>query len=193
MSADRENFLTLTQKYSILLLSANCNEPIRGKLWFQKELFLMSLNLERLETEAEFESDLMGPYSENADADLEQLRIEGLVEANGKIALTPKGNNLANTLKLKASKETLDLISEMKEFLNDLTEDELLGVIYFSYPEMKIESIKFQRVETKRKEVALSLFRKKKVSLGKAALIAGISEEDFIKKAQSSKISVFSE
>jgi hypothetical protein len=65
-----ENYLTLTQKYALLLLSANTNQPITGKLWFQKELFLVSQNITRLEDETEFEGDLMGPYSEIADADL---------------------------------------------------------------------------------------------------------------------------
>jgi uncharacterized protein YwgA len=188
-----ENYLTLTQKYALLLLSANTSQPITGKLWFQKELFLVSQNITRLEDETEFEGDLMGPYSEIADADLEQLKIEGLVDMNGKIGLTAKGQEVANRLKLKTSKETAEIISEMKAFLNDLSQDELLGFIYFSYPNMTLESIKFDRIKAKRGEIAISLYRKKKVSLGKAAQIAGLSQEDFIKKAQANRVTVFSE
>lgn len=193
MSDRTEDYLTLTQKYSILLLNAHNNQPIVGKLWFQKELFLVSQNISKLEDETAFEEDLMGPYSENADADLEQLKIEGLVEANGKIKLTTKGIEVANRLKLKTSQQSSEIISEMKAFLNDLSEDEMLGFIYFSYPKMVIESIKFERIKEKRQEVALSLYRKRKVSLGKAAQIAGLSQEVFIQKAKANRIVVYSE
>jgi predicted HTH domain antitoxin len=193
MSDNIENYLTLTQKYATLLVGANKNEPITGKVWFQKELFLVSQNIPRLEDETEFEGSLMGPYSENADAELDQLRIEGIVELNGKIRLTAIGQELAKKLETRASKETMEVISEMKSFLNDLSEDELLGFIYFSYPSMVIESIKFEDIKRKRGEIGVSLYRKRKVSLGKAALIAGLSQEDFIKKAQANNVTIFSE
>ena len=38
--------LTETQKFTLLLLSAKNSEPIKGKLWYQKELFLLSNNNE---------------------------------------------------------------------------------------------------------------------------------------------------
>ena len=193
MSSQPENYLTLTQKYILLLLSANDNQPITGKVWFQKELFLASKNLPRLAGEAEFEGSLMGPYSENADADLDQLRIEGLVELNGKIRLTAKGQEATDRLKQKASKETQELLSDMKSFINDLSEDEMLAFVYFSYPDMTIESIKYEQIKEKRVSLAISLYRKRKVSVGKAAFIAGINQEDFIRIAQASGISVFSE
>jgi predicted HTH domain antitoxin len=193
MSDNIENHLTLTQKYTILLLSANNNQPITGKVWFQKELFLVSQNLPRLEDEAEFEGSLMGPFSENADAELDHLRIEGLVELDGKIKLTQKGQEVADRLKLKTSKETFEILSDMKSFINDLTEDEMLAFVYFSYPDMTIESIELDRIRERRAEIAVSLYRKRKVSIGKAAFIAGLSQEDFIRKARANGITIFSE
>lgn len=188
-----ENYLTLTQKYSMLLIAANNNDPIKGRIWFQKELFLVAENIQRLEDETEFEEDLMGPYSQNADAELERLRVEGLVELSGKIRLTSKGKEAAKRLELKTSKETKEILSDMKSFINDLSEEEVLGFIYFSYPHMVTESIKLNEIKAKRCEIAVSLYRKKKVSIGKAALIAGLSQEDFINKAKSDNVTVFSE
>jgi predicted HTH domain antitoxin/uncharacterized protein YwgA len=193
MNNSEENYLNLTQKYTLLLLSANNCQPITGKLWFQKELFLISENIPSLQDETEFEGHLLGPYSENADAELDQLKIEGLVESNGKIRLTTKGQEVANRLKPKTRESTAEIISDMKTFLNDLSEDEVLGFIYFSYPHMMIESIKFEEIKRKRGEIAMSLYRKRKVSLGKATLIAGLNQEDFIKKAQANNVAVFSE
>ncbi len=193
MSNNIENYLTLTQKYSILLLNANNSEPIKGKVWFQKELFLVSENIPKLADETEFEEDLMGPLSINADAELEHLRVEQFVESNGKIRLTQKGQEVARRLEARARPETKAIISDMKSFLNDLSEDELLGFIYFTYPKMVTESIEFEEIKSKRCEIAVSLYRKKKVSIGKAAQIAGLSQEDFIRKAQANNVTVFSE
>jgi len=36
--------LSEVKKNLLLLLSANFNEPVNGKLWYQKELFLVSKN-----------------------------------------------------------------------------------------------------------------------------------------------------
>jgi len=193
MSDRIENQLTLTQKYILLLLGANNNQPITGKVWFQKELFLVSRNILRLEEETEFEGSLMGPFSENANAELEQLRNEELAELNGKIKLTPKGQEVYERLKQKASKETQEIVSDMKELINDLSEDEMLAFVYFSFPEMTVESITFDKIKEERIRLAISLYRKRRVSLGKAALIAGLSQEDFIVKAQANGITVFSE
>jgi predicted HTH domain antitoxin len=193
LSSRIESYLTLTQKYTLLLLSANNSQPITGRVWFQKELFLVSKNLPRLETEVDFEGSLMGPYSENADAELDQLRIEGLIECNGKIKLTAKGQEVANKVKQKARKETLELLSDMKSFINDLSEDEMLAFVYFSYPDMTIESIKLDEIRAKRVNIAMLLYRKRKTSIGKSAQIAGLSQEDFIRIARARGIAVFAE
>lgn len=184
--------LSLIQKVSLLLLSANNFERVRGKLWFQKELFLIAENMPNLKEEAVFEEDLLGPYSETLDVDLKQLQIEGIASKK-KLELTPLGKNIAERLRSKVSVSALKIISDMKTFLNDLTEDELLGFIYFSYPEMRIESIKFEEIEENRQPIAIGLYRKKKVGLGKASKIAGLSQEEFIEKLRGSGIIVYSE
>jgi len=188
-----EDHLTLTQKYILLLLEANNSEPITGKVWFQKELFLVAQNIPRLESEVAFEGSLMGPYSENANSELDQLRIEGLVQLNGKIRLTPEGKNAAERIKLKATAQTKEILEEMKSFVNDLSEDEMLAFVYAAYPKMTEESILWEEIKQKRIQLAISLYRKRKVSLGKAAFVAGMNQEDFLEKAKANGIAVFSE
>ncbi len=188
--SDIEKYLSATQKYMILLLSANDFEPVKGKTWLQKELFLITNNIPELE-ETDFEEDFYGPYSEVVDTELEGLQIEGIVDTE-KIRLTRFGKDVAKKISPKVRKENLEMISEFKSFLNDLTEDELLGFIYFSYPEMRTYSVKFQEIEEKRLRIAESLYRKKKIGLGKASSIAGISQEELIKKVRASGIKVYS-
>lgn len=186
-----DEYLSVTQKIAILLLGANLFEPIRGKLWFQKELFLVAKNIPHLEEETDFEEDLLGPYSETADDELKQLQIEGIVDKR-KLRLTPFGIKLAKLLELKASKNLLQLVSDIKSFLNNLTKDELLGFMYFSYPEMRTESVEFERIKENRRPIAIRLYEKGKVSLGKAAEIAGLSQEEFIETLREKGIPVFS-
>lgn len=186
-----DEYLSVTQKIAILLLSANLFEPIRGKLWYQKQLFLVAKNIPHLEEETDFEEDLLGPYSEIADDELEQLQIEGIVDKR-KLRLTPFGRKLAKLLELKASKNLLQLVSDIKSFLNNLTKDELLGFMYFSYPEMRTESVEFERIKENRRLIAIRLYEKGKVSLGKAAEIAELSQEEFIETLREKGIPVFS-
>lgn len=187
-----EDDLSLVQKVSILLIGANSFQPVRGKLWYQKELFLIAQNIRKLAEEADFESDFIGPYSEIADEELDQLKREGIVSKE-KVELTPLGRDVANRLQGQTPPQILELISEMKRFLNNLTKEELLGFIYYSYPKMRIESVEFAEIDKNRVQIAISLFGKRKVSLGKAAQIAGMSQADFISELKAIGIRVFAE
>jgi predicted HTH domain antitoxin len=186
-----EDDLSLIQKIAVLLLGAEKSRPIKGKLWFQKELFLIAQNIPELEEEAEFEADFIGPYSEIADEELDHLRIEGIV-AKEKEKLTPMGEVVKTRLERKFSSDTKQFISEMKLFLNDLTKDELLGFIYYTYPKMRVESLEFERISKIRKDIAISLFKKGKISLGKAAIIAGVAQEELIGLLHEIGIKVYS-
>jgi predicted HTH domain antitoxin len=184
--------LTETQKYTLLLLSANNYEPVKGKLWFQKELFLLAKNSDELAEQTDFEADFMGPYSESADEELEQLEFAKVVENEGnKLKLTGLGRDIAEILGKNTSDEEKEMIEDFKSELNDLTEDELLGFIYFTYPDMTTESIKIEKIKPKRKNIALSLFAKSKISLGKALEIAGMNIDTFIKEAKLKGIQIY--
>jgi predicted HTH domain antitoxin len=183
--------LSELQKISILLLASNNFEPIKGKLWFQKEMYLLSKNINLLEEESDFEPDLLGPNSETLDEELEELEdIKIVKEDENKRILTTLGQEIAKILISKTDKESLKIISDMKNFFNDMTKDEILGYVYFSFPEMTEESIEYKNILAKRKEIAISLFKKRKVSLGKASEIAGLPIEDFMKLLKSYNISL---
>ena len=185
--------LTETQKFTLLLLSAKNSEPIKGKLWYQKELFLLSENNEELAEETDFEPDFMGPYSETADEELEQLESAEVVEKEGnKLKLTSLGQEIARKINDNTNIEEMQMIEDFKDFLNDLTEEELLGFIYFSFPDMTEESIKYENIKPKRKNIALKLYAKSKISFGKALEIAGINIDDFIEEAKLKGIQIYS-
>jgi predicted HTH domain antitoxin len=190
MIADLSNI----QKYILVLLSTNNFELIKGNLWLQKELFLLSQNYDDLKHESEFEPYFLGPHSEVVEEELNDLFQAGLVNRDdSKIKLTPLGKEIGSLLCQKISNENQKFISELKEFLNDLNQDELLGFIYFSYPDMRKESIKFENIKQKRNTIALNLYQKGKISLGKAAEIAGMTIETFIHLLKQRNIEVYRE
>jgi hypothetical protein len=186
--------LTETQLFSILLLGMENFQPVRGKTWFQKELFLISNNISSLKNDADFKSDYMGPYSDEANEALNVLIVYNIASFNEKlIKLTNFGELVFKIIREKFSDDELKIVTDFKKLLNDMTYLELLGFIYFTYPEYIDESLVYEKVLPKRKEIGLNLLLKNKISRAKAAEISGISVENIIGILKSKGVAVYSE
>jgi uncharacterized protein YwgA len=167
------------------LLHAGDNDPLKGKVAFQKEMFLIADYIDKIREKAEFIPHTFGPYSEAAENEMQNLRSLGLVnEQYNKYSITPTGVAALSKAKSVFSEEELDAIKDFKEFLNDLTEPEILLFIYISYPKFKEESTVYDRVIRKRVPTAFSLYKKGKISLEKAAFLAGLPVERFLDQAR---------
>ena len=178
--------LDIVQRYILALLGSQGAQEVPAKLWLQKELFLLSKLRENLANRAEFVPYLKGPYSEVVDGALSDLQNLGLVDFDpygNDIRLTPKGRAAAATLNPKIPKELRAEIEEIKEFLNSLSEDELLVFTYYTYPDTVTDSVVRERVARVRIPRVLSMYRKGKVSLEKASELAGLSLPEFKKRA----------
>jgi len=186
MSEINEKIAQLNEvdRFILLLLGAKNKEPVPGPIFFQKEMFLLSDLFPELGDETDYEPYFLGPHSEIVADEAEQLSMSGLIKADpGNIRLTKDGEDVFLKIIKKAPKEELEKIEEFKDFLNDLTKDELLAFTYFSYPsveELEKESIEYKDLLPKRKKLAISLYKKDKISAQKAAQIAGDDLEDFI-------------
>jgi len=186
--------LNIVQKYALLLAGANEGEPIKGKLWWQKEMFLIEKNVPRLADELDFEPALMGPMSEALEWQIDQLESVGLIELEGhNFKLTDLGNSCLETLMGEFGHDQVSMVSELKAFLNDLSKDELLAVVYFLYPDMNIESQELRNLIPKRRDIAVRLFFKKKLGIEKASKVAGMSLQDFSRLLKQKGISPYSE
>lgn len=161
--------LTDIQKKIILLASAD-EIPIRGRTWLQKEIFLISQLVDGIREEASFEPYMMGPYSDIVEEELTQLEYMGVVSVDdNKIVLTFSGMDIAKELKTKEAAEVLNHIKNFKEFLNDMTQDELLCYIHLAHPDMIVESVKYDKIKLKAEHILLNLVQKEKLSIGRAA------------------------
>jgi hypothetical protein len=173
------------QKCIVLLLNSKNNEAIRGNTWFQKELFLIAQNIPELAREAAFESDFYEPFSESAEEELGNLEMDDIVVKQGnRMALSDEGKEVAEILEKKTSKKNLEIIADFKELINDLTDDEVLTLVYLSSPDFTDESKVLKDIMHNRKNVAIKLYKKGKVSLQKAAQMAGISLEKLVKEME---------
>ena len=184
--------LSPVQKYILVLLRSNNFESIKGNLWLQKELFLLSQTYDDLKEESEFEPYFLGPHSELVEDEFDDLlQVDLVIKAGNRIKLTNSGKEIADYISNKIKVEDRKIVSDLKEFINDLNEDDLLGFIYFSFPEMKKESIKFNKIKQKREIIAFNLYRKGKVSIGKASEIAGMTIEAFTNFLKHKNIEVY--
>ena len=181
--------LSEVKKNLLLLLSANSNEPVNGKLWYQKELFLVSKNNKELEVEANFEPYFWGAHSELVDTEMEELVQLGVVKKIGyKYFLTDIGKDIAKTVSEKSSKDEKELIKDVKDFLNSLSKDELLLFVYISYPDMCEDAVELKNLLPKRKEIAIRMYNNGNISIGKTSELAGVSVSEMIKELQKRKI-----
>lgn len=175
--------LNEVSRFILLLLATKANEPIPGPLWLQKEMFSLQDVFSSLAEQLDFEPYLMGPHSEIVANEVEELRASNLLRmTKEKFCLTEEGKFVANDLLKNADKKEIQKIEEFKELLNDLSNEELLAFIYFSYPlkEIEKESVEYRDILPKRIKIAVSLYKKDKISAQKAAQIAGENLQDFI-------------
>lgn len=176
------------QKFIVLLLDSKNQEPISGKtsfkkeLHFQKELFFIAKNIPELEKEASFDYDFYGPYSDNAKEGVKALALDEIVDdRQTSMMLSNLGKEIAEKLRKKYPKDVLELLSEIKELLNDISEDELLTLVYVTVPKYARESLIWEKLSKNRVNIAISLYKKKKISIGRAVEIADVPLEKLLK------------
>ncbi len=179
------NELDPVERFFLLLLYApdhtkNFVQPIRGKTWLQKEMYLTSKLISELESRTEFDPNLMGSYSEIVEELEDEFYISNFVErVDDRIKLSLEGKKLAEAVWIKADEREKKIVAGVKTLLNDMSYWELLGFIYTEYPESAVNSEKRDEVDARRLDVAVSLFQKGKIPLEMAARIGRQTIDQF--------------
>ena len=186
--------LTLTQRFLVLLLGAKNFEAIINHLRLQKVVFYSLLLIaedqeekKKLLDEFGFYPHKAGPYSEIIEEDVEQLCLAGLLKykPNEKraeeIQLTEQGKQVFQLIKTQVKEELIKILEESKEFLNDknISDKEVLAFIYSLEREYTTKSELVKKIEENKIKYAKSLYKKGKISIEKAAEIAGMSVSRF--------------
>jgi predicted HTH domain antitoxin len=193
MSAVPEDLEPIERYLLMLLYSSDSSEkfaqPLKGKTWLQKEMFLLSQLIPELESETEYDPHLMGSYSEIVDEVAYQFEVSGYTERVGdSIKLSLDGKKLAEQTWKGASDQEKAFVTDVKTLLNDLSQWELFGLIYFEFPKTAINSEKLAEVEARRVDIAFGLLAKGKVSVEKAAEMAKKPLPSFLHILKAKKI-----
>ena len=130
------------EKKLILLLGLQ-EEPI-GELFIQKEIFLLSQSVDELKNLFEFKKHYQGPFSEVIHDSLDDpLHFENsFLKTGNKFSLSKEGKSLFNEISNKEKEELLISLKLIRELYEKLDEDELLFLIYCSYPDYMEKSNK---------------------------------------------------
>ena len=186
------------EKYLYLLLIApgasnKFNEPVRGSTWLQKIMHVLSQGIGELNYE--FDAHHFGTFS----ADLQTIQAQNITSdminqenENGPIQLTDRGMKIAKKLWREIPDSERKIISETKEFLNDMNFRELIAFSYSTFPETTSKSDIFPEFMQTRLGSAISLFKRNKISLKKAISISGINESEFLNELKKKNISPYS-
>ncbi|MCY4490566.1 MAG: hypothetical protein OXC46_03765 [Thaumarchaeota archaeon] len=169
-------------KFIILMTNAN-DESIKGRLKLQKIMYLISNSIVRIKELCSYESGNYGPYSKILDEEaryLEQIGV--LTEDVGKITLTGIGKKIAQELHKNEDEKTLYILNKHKDFLNDMTKNELLTYIYSAHPDMTKKSDEYENLKPHMEKHVMSLLKKHKISAQRAGELLKIPQYTIIKK-----------
>lgn len=129
--------------FVLLLLNSDNQKPIKGNLFFQKEMFLIVEEVfPELREELRFKAYDYGPYSQVLVNVLNELRNEFLInfeDSEGNIySITKQGQNYLKTIKFPPGIEKK--VNNLKRGSNKLGYKGLLRYVYFTYPDYTVNS-----------------------------------------------------
>lgn len=182
-SANTAEDLSLLSIAILELLKVDDEKPIKGKIAFQKEMFLVSNYIDKVNEQAEFVPHFFGPYSEASEISMDilvSMNFVGIEEDDDTYRITPSGIKVLELRQDVFSQEEKEAIADFKKFIGSLTDDEILLFIYSSYPEFTIEASQYRRIMKSRVKDSISIYKRGIVSLEKAAFLAGINLETFL-------------
>lgn len=173
------------QKLMIYCLGAS-GKSLKKMVYIQKILFLTKESLpEILGEQFVFQKHKKGPISDVIEENMHSFGNSGLIGGAG-FGLSDRGNEIYNMIEPKEPlKSTL---SDYKDFVIGLTEDELLTFIYVRFPEYSVNSEEWERLQPERVKHALSILKKGKIPISMAAEIADMNYYEFEDLARKEKI-----
>ena len=134
----------LTAKdFILLLLNSNDRKPIKGKLIFQKEMFLIVEEIySKIKEELNFIPYTYGPYSKNLVKLVNELKQDSLIKYNNidrdEYSITERGIDYIS--KINFPDFIVEKVNNLKIGSDRLGYDGVLRYVYFHYPEYTINS-----------------------------------------------------
>ena len=170
------------EDWILLTLYVSPSRKVKSELYLQKALFIASRHLGRLKDILEFRPYRLGPYSEVLKTKLEVLENSNAITINERkeLVLTKEGEERIKHRKSAFSKEEIEYIKNIANFVNALDEEELLLYTYVIYGAYEKSDV-FNELLKKRVELAIGMLKKGLISTSLAAKLAGLTLPEFIK------------
>lgn len=132
-----------SKEFILLLLNSDNQKPIKGNLFFQKEMFLIVEEVyPELREELQFKAYNYGPYSHILVNILRELRNDSLVSfedsEGNEYSITKQGQDYLKNITFPKGIEKK--VKNLKVGSNKLGYKGLLRYVYFTYPEYTINS-----------------------------------------------------
>ncbi len=176
-----------SQRIIIYCMGAE-KKPIKNKVDIQKIIFLSAMSLPDIfENLYTFQKHKKGPYSEKIDEDVAVISNSGYVSGS-QFGLSDNGYELFDRIEARVKEPLKSTLLENKEFVSDLTDDELLTFIYTVFPQYTENSEVWEKLKQHRVKNAVSMLKKEKITSSLAAVIAGYNYFDFEKYLMDQKI-----
>ncbi len=166
---------------AILILLYLYNDQI-NVYKLHKMVFLASLNIKELRDEMEPEPRMYKDifYDSAVTEALESLKLEGLIEGDSQFLLTDKGKEKAQFLLTELSDQERGIFKQIIDLFKNATDDEILAIFYFTLDGMIKIISPLYRIIKNRKELAISLYTKGKISFNTALEISGMDSKNFV-------------
>lgn len=143
-----------SKKYAIkdlilMLLCAQENKPIHGRIMLMKEIFLLyRRQMYKQSQDPKFVPYRFGPYSFHITEVVGTLNLDGLIGVKGRknsnsesFTLTEKGKKEAKKIFNKLPKSTRQEIISKRKGWDQLGTDGILNYVYTHYPKYKEKSV----------------------------------------------------
>ena len=176
----------MDKKYVLALLGAETDgedNGISGQTWIQKMMYAASKAHPQLE--CGFVPHLRGMYSQRLKDILRELETDGLVcmEKDGEerqpVHLTWRGRQEAGKAIKNVEPNVLRSLCSLKSVFNGLQYREMIVLSYTKWPEMLEKSELRDDYQEWRKDAALSMVKRGKISMSLGAQIYGTGVADF--------------
>jgi hypothetical protein len=170
---------TIEQNIATMLLGVELKRPVPSLLHLEEEVFMLTRVFKLLGEEIKFEPSERGPRAPTLQEIIKNLRFYSRFSADTDgIRLSRYGEKVYDELSdvLKSNPDFHDIITMFKltrKLFDDVTEQQLLLLIYDLYSEYVTKSTEYENIISERKKLSRELLKNKKITKERCEELAG--------------------
>ena len=164
----------IVTRYVIITLGASSFRPVRDITYLQNIIFLLSESDPKLGRKARYMYTPMGVHSKAVEETVNGLISDGSIEKrDGRLYLSGAGTAPFYGFLENVTGRLYDTVVRRKEFMSDLTPDEMLSLIHSCYPATEYD--RHCRIMADRVRHAVRMYEDGKIGMKRAAQVAGMT------------------